>query len=354
MGKTIVLTGGGTAGHVSPNVALIPHLIEKGYNIHYIGSKLGIERDMLKNMPLKYHAVSTGKLRRYVDIQNISDPFRVIAGAMQSLLLLKKIKPDVLFSKGGYVSVPVVWAADKLKISTILHESDISPGLANRLCMRYAKYVCTNFPECAKRMGKKAVLTGTPLREELFNGDREKGLKIAGFNGDKPVLLIMGGSQGARAINEALREAIEEITQRFDVFHLCGKGNIDERINIDGYYQAEFLSDDLPHALACADFVLSRAGANALVEFHALNKPMLLIPLPLGASRGDQIQNAKSYEARGMALLLEQENLNRDSLIQKLDELIEKKDSLVEALKSSPLSNGTEKVLKLIYELAGE
>jgi UDP-N-acetylglucosamine--N-acetylmuramyl-(pentapeptide) pyrophosphoryl-undecaprenol N-acetylglucosamine transferase len=351
MQKTIVLTGGGTAGHVSPNLALLPYLLQEGYKVHYIGSKTGIERQMLKNEDLVYHAISTGKLRRYFDVKNFSDPFRVLDGALQSLKILKQIKPDVVFSKGGFVSVPVVWAAHRLHIPVLLHESDISPGLANRMCSRYAKYVCTTFPECAKLMSGKGKLTGTPLRGELFKGDREKGLKIAGFSGDKPVLLVMGGSQGSVAVNSALREALPDIAPLFDVFHICGKGNIDDTIQNPAYYQVEFMAEDLPHALACADVVLSRAGSNALSEFHALQKPMLLIPLPLGASRGDQIQNALSYESRGLAMTLMQDKLNRESLTAKLKELLSRKEQFKQALKNCPLSDGTQNVLNLIKDI---
>ncbi len=351
MPKTIVLTGGGTAGHVSPNLALLPYLLQENYTVHYIGSKAGIERQMLKNENLTYHAISTGKLRRYFDLKNFSDPFRVIDGAMQSLKLLRSIKPDLVFSKGGFVSVPVVWAAHKLRIPVILHESDISPGLANRMCSRYAKYVCATFPECAKMLGQKGRLTGTPLRKELFSGSRNDGLKIAGFSGDKPVLLVMGGSQGSVAVNNALRQALPYVTPVFDVFHICGKGNIDESVRNPAYYQVEFMAENLPHALACADVVLSRAGSNALSEFHALLKPMLLIPLPLGASRGDQIQNALSYEGRGLALTLMQDKLNSESLTSKLNELLSKKEQLTQAMRNSPLSDGTQNVLSLIEEI---
>ena len=293
--KTIVLTGGGTAGHVTPHLALIPKLKETGFDIHYIGSA-GIERELMENQPLTFHTVQSGKLRRYFDWKNLTDPFRVVWGAIQSIRLIGKIKPDVCFSKGGFVAVPVVIGCWVHRVPVLAHESDLTPGLANRISARFAKKVAATFPECAKALAPKGVLTGTPLRPELFLGKREKGLQLAGFQGSKPVLLMMGGSQGAQSLNKALREALPRILPHMDVLHLCGKGNLDENLeNTPGYFQTEFLSGRLPDALACADLVLSRAGANALCEFAALKKPMLLIPLPLSSSRGDQILNAKSY-----------------------------------------------------------
>ncbi len=350
--KRIVLTGGGTAGHVSPNLALLPHLLEKGYDVHYIGSARGIEREMTDLPGITYHAIQSGKLRRYFDVKNFTDPFRVAAGCAQSLKLMKKLLPDVLFSKGGFVSVPVVWAASKFHVPILCHESDITPGLANRISARYAKKICATFPECAAKLGSKGVLTGTPLRPELFSGSREKGLALANFDGSRPVLLMMGGSQGAQAVNRALREALPDITQEFDVLHLCGKGNEDAQLHgVKGYWQTPFLSAELPHALAACDLVLSRAGANAINEFQALKKPMLLVPLPLSASRGDQILNAQSYEKRGIARVLYQEEMTADSLVQALRETYAQRSRLLAALDKEPAADGTQKVLQLIEDI---
>lgn len=350
--KTIVLTGGGTAGHVSPNLALIPHLLKKGYDIHYIGSKAGIERRLTALPGVTYHAIESGKLRRYFDVKNFSDPFRVLAACWQSLRLMKKIKPNVVFSKGGFVAVPVVWAAHKKRVPVLCHESDITPGLANRLSARYAKKICTTFPECANILGTKGILTGTPLRAELFLGDREKGLRLAGFTGSKPVLLMMGGSQGARAVNIALREALPLILSTFDVIHLCGAGNLAPELEgTPGYFQIEFLEETLPDALAAADIVLSRAGANALCEFHALKKPMVLVPLPLSASRGDQILNARSYQKRGLARVLPQEDITADTLYQALLSAYEQRGSFLSAVAQAPVADGTQSVLEWIEKV---
>lgn len=352
MNKKIVLTGGGTLGHVTPHLALIPHLKEMGYEIHYIGSEKGMEVEKIAAVPgVHYHPVKTGKLRRYFSWQNVTDPFRVLAGAFQSAALMRKIRPDVVFSKGGFVAVPVVLGAWLHRIPVVCHESDLTPGLANRLCKPMARRIATTFPECAAALGPKAEMTGTPLRPELFRGSRAKGLSLLHFDGSKPILLMMGGSSGAQAVNKALRQALPQLTRQFDVAHLCGKGNLDASLEgTPGYTQMELLSDDLPDALACTDLVLSRAGSNALCEFQALGKPMLLVPYPKGASRGDQILNAQSLARRGLCRYLLQENMTAESLVAALNETWADRDTLIAALRAAPPADGTCRVLELIEE----
>ena len=351
--KKIVLTGGGTLGHVTPHLALIPRLKEAGYEIHYIGTENGMEAPKMRAVEgVTYHAVKSGKLRRYHDWKNFTDPFRVIAGAFQSARLMGKIKPDVVFSKGGFVAVPVVFGAWLHRIPVLCHESDLTPGLANKLCKPFATRFATTFPECAEALGAKAEMTGTPLRPELFHGDKEKGLSLLGFDGQKPILLMMGGSSGAQSVNACLRKAIPELTPDFDVAHICGKGNLDAELEgTPGYKQIEFLDADLPDVLACTDLVLSRAGANALCEFQALGRPMLLIPYPKGASRGDQILNAKSLEKRGLCRVLLQENMTPETMVKEIRETWAERDTLTEALKNAPPANGTERVLQMIQEI---
>ena len=351
--KKIVLTGGGTAGHVSPNLALIPHLKAAGYDISYIGTEKGIEHEMIAKVPgIHYYAVKSGKLRRYFSWQNFTDPFRVIAGAFQSAHLMGKLKPDVVFSKGGFVSVPVVVGAWLHRIPVVCHESDLTPGLANKLCKPFARRFATTFPECAQALGAKAEMTGTPLRPELFQGSRAKGLALLGFTGEKPVLLMMGGSLGAQSVNKVLREALPELLPRFDVCHICGKGNLDASLEGKaGYRQLEFVDKDLPDVLAVADLVLSRAGSNALCEFQALGRPMLLVPYPKGASRGDQILNAQSLEKRGLCRVLLQENLTKDTLVQALTALWADRAALEKALHDAPPADGTRRVLEMIEEV---
>ena len=350
--KRIVLTGGGTAGHVSPNQALIPLLLKEGWEIHYIGTKAGIERTLIEPMEgVTYHAVSSGKLRRYFDLKNFTDPFRVIAGVFQSFNIVRKLKPSLVFSKGGFVSVPVVVGAALCRVPVVMHESDITPGLANKLCKPFAKAVCTTFPECAKLLGSKGLLTGTPLRSTIFSGEREKGLALVGFDGSKPVLMMIGGSLGAQTVNAALREALPELTKKFDVLHVCGKGNRDEKLDaMPGYRQFEYLSAELPDAFACADIVLSRAGSNSLSELMALKKPMLLIPYHSG--RGDQVLNANSLKARGLAHVMIQSDMNAKSLTDALDALWEDRKLLTQRLAALPDADGTKAVLDQIHKYA--
>jgi UDP-N-acetylglucosamine--N-acetylmuramyl-(pentapeptide) pyrophosphoryl-undecaprenol N-acetylglucosamine transferase len=348
--KRIVLTGGGTAGHVSPHLGLIPRLKQAGYELHYIGRASGIEFDIIREIDgVQYHSISAGKLRRYFSPTNFTDVFRVLGGVWQSYWLMKKIKPDVCFSKGGFVSIPVVIAAHMNHVPTVCHESDTTPGLANRIAARFADTVATTFPECAVCLGSKGVMTGTPLREDLFSGSREKGLKLAGFDGRKPVLLVTGGSQGAQAINQALRGCLEPLLPGMDILHLCGKGNLDESLTgYPGYRQFEYLQEEWPDALAAADLVLSRAGANTLSELLALKKPMLLVPYPLSASRGDQIKNAASFENQGFARVLPQEMMTPETLSEALLTLLRDMDVLLAAMDGCAVQNGTEAVFQLI------
>ena len=320
--KKIVLTGGGTAGHVSPNIALLPYLQEAGYEITYMGSKNGIEKNLIADFGLPYVGISTGKLRRYFDVKNFTDPFRVVNGFREARKFLKKYKPDVVFSKGGFVSVPVVRAAASLHIPCVIHESDMTPGLANKLCFGSAKKICCNFPETLGTLpANKAVLTGTPIRGELFTGDREKGLEICGFSAERPVLMIMGGSQGSVSVNNAVRSNLPELLKTFQIVHLCGKGNYDASLeNVEDYRQFEYVKEDLKHIFAAADLLVSRAGANAICEILALGKPSLLIPLPTKGSRGDQILNANSFAQQGFSEVLEDEKAS-EQIVEKVNEL---------------------------------
>jgi UDP-N-acetylglucosamine--N-acetylmuramyl-(pentapeptide) pyrophosphoryl-undecaprenol N-acetylglucosamine transferase len=330
-------------------------LREAGYDIHYIGTETGMERDMISRLNgITYHAVKGGKLRRYFSWKNFTDPFRVLWGAVQSAHLMGKLKPDVCFSKGGFVSVPVEFGAWLHRVPVVCHESDYTPGLANRICAVFAKRIATTFPECAKALGKKALMTGTPLRPELFSGSRARGLAMAGFEGIRPVLLMMGGSSGAQSVNQVLRAALPRILLHTDVMHICGKGNLEPSLDhTPGYWQKEFLSGELPDAFAAADLILSRAGSNSLCEFQALKKPMLLIPYPRSASRGDQILNAQSYERRGLCHVLLQEDLTLDTLVEALHQLYECRGTLRGALQNAPAADGTLAVLGLIEQVQG-
>lgn len=348
--KRILLTGGGTAGHVTPNIALLHRLREQGYAISYIGTGQGIEHELIAGENVPYHTVPAGKLRRYFDIRNITDIIRIKIGFLKSLVVIAKIKPDVLFSKGGFVSCPVVWASWVLRVPVVIHESDISPGLANRLSLPFAAKICYSFPETLQHLPeRKAVLTGIPVRESLFNGDPEKGRALCGFNDRKPVIMVIGGSQGAQAINACVREALGKLLPEFNICHICGKGNkTEDRPN---YIQFEYVNKELADLFALADAVISRSGATTLFELLALRKPALLIPLPLGASRGDQILNAASFEKQGWSRVLPQEKMTPDTLAENIRAVFTRRAEMIAAMKKTAPENGTEKIIGIIEEI---
>lgn len=348
--KKIILTGGGTAGHVTPNLALLPSLKEAGYEIRYIGSYQGIERKLIESAGIPYDGISSGKLRRYFDIKNFSDPFRVLKGYAEALRLIKRYKPDVVFSKGGFVAVPVVLAAKHFKVPVIIHESDMTPGLANKLCISSATKVCCNFPETLKYLPEnKAVLTGSPIRAELLQGDRLSGLSYAHLSAGKPVLLIIGGSLGSVTVNTAVRSILPRLLSDFQIIHICGKGNLDEGlIGTAGYVQYEYVDAPLKHLFAAADVVISRAGANAICELLALRKPSLLIPLSAQASRGDQILNANSFGKQGFSKVLEEEAITNNTLYDAIVNLYDNRSSYIEAMEQSPLGNAVRTVTSII------
>ena len=351
--KKIVMTGGGTAGHVTPNLALAPLLREQGYEIYYIGSYTGIEKKLVENAGITYYGISSGKLRRYHDWKNFTDPFRVIKGFSEANQLLKHIQPDVVFSKGGFVSVPVVMAAARQHVPSIIHESDMTPGLANKLAIPFATKVCCNFPETLQYLPEgKAVHTGSPIRRELFTGSKEKGLEFTGFTADKPVILIMGGSIGSRFINNAVWESLDTLLSDFQIVHLVGKGNINKDLEGKaGYQQYEFVSEQLNDVFAMTDLMISRAGANSICEILALKIPNILIPLSAAASRGDQILNAESYKKQGFSTVLQEEELTSDILINAVKDVYDRRDSIKETMASSHLLDANSTILELINDI---
>ncbi len=352
--KKIILTGGGTAGHVTPNLALIPSLQELGYEILYIGSYEGIEKKLMESAKIPYEGISSGKLRRYFDMKNFSDPFRVVKGYGEARKLIKRFKPDVVFSKGGFVAVPVVLAAKHYHIPTIIHESDMTPGLANKLCIPSAKKVCCNFPETLQYLPKeKAVLTGSPIRAELLKGERLAGLQYAHLSADKPVILVIGGSLGSVTVNTAVRTILPQLLSDYQVVHICGKGNLDESlIGTNGYVQYEYVDAPLKHLFAAADLILSRAGANSICEILALRKPNVLIPLSAAASRGDQILNANSFARQGFSMVLEEEAITPDSLYQALHNTYQERTAFIHNMEQSHLNNAIQTIINLIEESA--
>ncbi len=352
--KRIVLTGGGTAGHVTPNIALLPALRQAGYEIAYMGSYDGIEKKLIADFDIPYTGISTGKLRRYLDIKNLTDPFRVIKGFSEARKYLKAYRPDVVFSKGGFVSVPVVRAAAALDIPCIIHESDMTPGLANKLCFPVAEKICCNFPETLKMLPEgKAVLTGSPIRSELAQGNKIAGLDMCGFTANKPVIMVIGGSLGAANVNKAVRDALPRLLTDFQVVHLCGKDKIDNLLlATPGYKQFEYIKTELKDLFAMADLVISRAGANSICELLALKKPNILIPLPAASSRGDQLLNAASFEAQGFSIVINEDDLTTELLAAKVHELFSNRQSYHDAMSRSGQMDSVRTIVRLIEEAA--
>ncbi len=354
--KRIILTGGGTAGHVTPNIALIPRLLELGYDIQYIGSYNGIEKDLIEPFGIPYHGISSGKLRRYFSVQNFTDPFRVVKGFGEARRLIRDLKPDVIFSKGGFVSVPVVLAGKRCKVPVIIHESDMTPGLANKIAIPSATKVCCNFPETLGSLPEgKAVLTGSPIRQELLSGNKIAALDMCGFSADKPVILVIGGSLGSVVVNNAVRRSLPELLKDFQIIHLCGKGKTDDSLkDTKGYCQFEYIKNELRDIFALADIVISRAGANAICELLALRKPNLLIPLSAKASRGDQILNARSFERQGFSMVLEEEDLSEKTLVPAVHTLYEERGAFIDAMRDSGQQDSIDTIISLIGEASGE
>ena len=354
--KKIVLTGGGTAGHVTPNLALIPRLKADGWEIHYIGAANSAEEELITQVEdVAFHTVSVGKLRRYFDPKNFSDPFRVINGVRQATGLIHSIKPNIVFSKGGFVSVPVVYGAKLNGVPVVSHESDMTPGLANKLCLPFTSVQCCTFPEAVKYARGKGVHTGSPIRPEILKGSKEGGFRRFGLNHSRPVLMVMGGSSGAQAINQVVWQYLPKLSENFQVLHLCGKGNLSPVLEgTDNYTQVEYLTEDqeMADAYACADILVSRAGSNSLCEILAVRKPALLIPYPKDASRGDQILNAESFRNQGFSHVLQQEDMTPETLLKNIESLYHDRGVLYEAMATEPTANGIDNVLQQIYKFA--
>lgn len=333
----IAFTGGGTVGHVSVNLSLIPTALEKGHQVFYIGSKNGIEREMIESQisNIKYYPISSGKLRRYLSFENAKDVFKVLKGILDARRVLKKEKPDLLFSKGGFVSVPVVIAARSLNIPTIIHESDLTPGLANKISLKFSKKIYTTFEDTLKYLPKdKADFVGATIREDLKEGNQQKGYEITGFNSDKKVLLVMGGSLGSKKLNDIIRDNLEALLHDYQIIHLTGHGLVDESYKQKGYIQYEFVKEELTHLLSITDTVVSRAGSNAIYEFLTLRIPMLLIPLGLDQSRGDQIDNAKYFESKGYGKMIPEDQLTQFKLLEQLKQIESHRNDIIHQMES--------------------
>lgn len=348
--KHILFTGGGTAGHVMVNLALIPYFLDEGWHVSYIGSKEGIERKLIEALDhVSYYPISTGKLRRYMSLENMKDPFRVLKGIYQAWKIIGREKPNIIFSKGGFVSVPVIMAAKLRRVPTIIHESDLTPGLANKLSIPFTKQVLTTFPETKQYLPEaKTTHVGAVIRDELFQGSQEKGFEMTTFTNHKPVLLVMGGSAGSQKINKVIRQSLTNLLKDFQIIHVCGKGQVDDSIIQKDYIQFEYIQDDLKHIFAITDYVVSRAGANAIFEFLALKIPMLLIPLSLAASRGDQIDNAKSFTEQSFALVLDENELDQQSLLEHLQNLQKNRPVYEDAMKTFNRTTARDQIIEVI------
>ena len=350
----VLLTGGGTAGHVTPNIALLPFLKELGFEIEYMGSYDGIEKKLVEQTGIPYTGIDSGKLRRYLSAQNLKDPAHILHGIREARAYMKKNRPDVVFSKGGFVAVPVVLAAHRFKIPVVIHESDLTPGLANRICIPRADKICYSFPETEQYLKGKGIHTGLPIRTELLNGDPVKGRDVCGFADDKPVLMVIGGSLGSLNVNKAVREALPELLKTFRIAHICGAGKMDESLKgTEGYVQFEYVNEGLNDLMAMSDVFISRAGANVICEIQALRKPNVLIPLGTDASRGDQILNARSFERRGFSSVLMEEDLTTETLLAAVMEVFEHADKYKAAMDEAETANAAEKVAGIIASMAG-
>lgn len=348
------MTGGGTAGHVTPNIAMIPKLEKDGHKIYYIGTENGIENKLIKNEGVDYYTISAGKLRRYLSMENIKDISKIAKGFVEASLHIKNIKPDIVFSKGGFVSCPVVWAAWINKIPVIIHESDLTPGLANKLSMPFAKKVCHAFPETEKYISKeKAALTGIPVRDKIKKGDKNKGLNLCNFDKSKNTILVIGGSLGSKFINELIRSSLDDLLKKYNICHICGAGAIDETLsNKKGYKQFEYVGDELSDLFAMSDLVISRAGATTLYELLTLTKPNILIPLSAKSSRGDQILNANFFKKEGYSEVIDEDTATKDALINTITKVFGKKNHYVKNMKKSNLRNGSDTIINLIKDIS--
>ncbi len=345
---TIVLTGGGTAGHVTVNINLQNELKKHFNKIIYIGSKNGIEKELIKkNTNYEYYEITTVKFERKKLFKNLLIPCKLSKGIKEAKELIKKFNPEIIFSKGGYVGLPVVIAGKKLNIPVICHESDITMGLANKLAKKYATKICTNFEITAKQNGNKCTYTGMPINiSPLSKQEAKTKLQI---KTSKPILLVTGGSLGARAINNFIFENIDELTKLYFVIHIVGKHNLNKNITNINYKQIEF-SNDMWTIFKATDYAISRAGANTIIELLANKILTIFIPLPKNASRGDQIDNAKYLESKNLSTTILQEDLNLEKLQNSLEYLKNNAISIKNSIKDAKFEDGTSKLINIILD----
>ena len=349
--KKIIFTGGGSGGHVTLNLSLIPYFIKDGWQVVYIGSKNGIEKELVcKISGVRYHAIETGKLRRYLSIENIKDALRVPLGVWQAFRIIANEKPDIIFSKGGFVSFPVVLGGFLNRCKQIfMHESDVTPGLANKMSLPFVGTFFTTFADTQKyvvpKFRNKVKYVGPVLSDRLYNGDAAKASQMCRFKADKPVLMFVGGSLGAKSLNNAVRQNLDKLLRKYQIIHICGKGQL-QRLQREGYMQFEFVDSEFKDLLALADVVISRAGSNAIFELLSLHKPMLLVPLPKGSSRGEQSLNAADFADHGFAKVMADEQLVDDNLFVKMiDKTFDERSQMMAAMQTAELKQTTSQEL---------
>ena len=323
--KKIIFTGGGSGGHVTLNLSLIPLFQQAEWEIIYIGSKDGIENELIKKIPnVKYYAIATGKLRRYFSWQNFKDALRVPLGIVQAWNIIRKEKPDVIFSKGGFVSFPVVLGGYLNRCKKIyMHESDVTPGLANKMSLPFVSTFFTTFSDTSDFVPNKEKIcyVGPVLTDRLDNGNIDKARDLCSFNSEKPVIMFVGGSLGAKSINNAVIKNLEALLNKYQIIHICGKGQT-TMAKCEGYAPFEFVDKEFKDLIALADVIVSRSGSNAIFELLSQKKPMLLVPLPSTSSRGEQTLNAQSFKKQGFAEVLADNEIS-DNLVGAINELFE-------------------------------
>jgi len=356
----IAITGGGTGGHIFPNISIVEELKIRGEkNIVWIGEKGGKEELFAKKLNIPFYGIKAGKIRRYFSLKNFSDLFLVVLGFFQSLFLLSKLKPKLLFSKGGFVSIPPAFAARVLRVPVLTHESDINPGLANRLISKASYAVCTSFKETSPYFpGKRVFYTGNPVRKVIKDGNSKRGKIFLGFKEDLPFVMVVGGSLGAQSINNTIYKIVDNYDLPFNLVHQCGRGNLNNTfIKIKKYRQYEFLGKEIGDVMAVSTLIISRAGAGALYEISYLGKPSILIPLSKTASRGEQVDNAKFFEENGASIVILNDDLNEKILFKTVCNLLENKNTLVEMGKKAFRllnHNAEEKIVDIIEDILKE
>ncbi len=338
--KKIMFTGGGSGGHVTLNLNLIPLFQKNGWQIVYVGSETGIEKELIAKIEgVKYYAIKTGKLRRYFSWQNLKDMFKIPVGVCQAAAIIHKEKPDIIFSKGGFVSFPVVVGGFLNHRKIFMHESDLTPGLANKMSLPFVSKFFTTFIDTVKyvRTPQKVCYIGPVLSDRLKNGDKNKALQMCNFNTEKPIVMFVGGSLGAQSLNKAVLQNIDALLQKFQIIHICGKGQKTD-LERQGYAQFEFVDKEFKDLLAATDIVVTRSGSNAIFEFWSLNIPMLLVPLPSNASRGEQTSNAKNFRSKGFAeILLDKDLAQNGLLLAQIDKMYQNLDTYRNNIKNSDL-----------------